>query len=112
NAALFGGFTGYSLQRASGSDDPRVLYPLLALGTGIGLGGALLVAEEWDVTSGDAWYLAAGAWWGALGGVFIADGGNSHVAPFGDPFSWGVVGGLSGLTLATVALTRKQVDEG
>ena len=33
NSGLFGGFAAYSLQRASGSDDPRVLYPLLALGT-------------------------------------------------------------------------------
>jgi hypothetical protein len=82
----------------------------LALGTGVGLGSALLVAEEWDITTGDAWYLAAGAWWGALGGLFVADGGD--VAPFNDRYSWGVVGGLGGLTLATVGLTRKHVDEG
>ena len=37
NAGLFGAFTAFTLQSAaSGSDDPRVLYPLLALGTGIG----------------------------------------------------------------------------
>jgi hypothetical protein len=32
--------------------------------------------------------------------------------PGGDPYSWGVVGGLGGLTLATVVLTQKNVDEG
>jgi hypothetical protein len=110
NGAVFGGFAAYSIEHASGSNDPRVLYPLLALGTGVGLGAALLVAEEWDVSIGDAWYLAAGAWWGVASGAFIADG--VPVLKFGDGYSWGVVGGLSGLTLATVALTRKNVDEG
>jgi hypothetical protein len=114
NGAVFGGYTAYSIQYAaqfgSGTSDPAVLYPLLALGTGIGLGSALLVAEEWDVTIGDAWYLAAGAWWGVASGAFISDG--VQVLPFGDRYSWGVVGGLSGLTLATVALTQRKIDEG
>jgi hypothetical protein len=116
NGAVFGGFAAYSILHASGctsgttSTCPTVLYPLLALGTGVGLGSALLVAEEWDVTLGDAWYLAAGAWWGVASGAFVADGVSN--LKFGDGYSWGVVGGLSGLTLATVALTRKNVDEG
>jgi hypothetical protein len=110
NGALFGGFAAYSITSASGSDDPRVVYPLLALGTGIGLGSALLVAEEWDVTTGDAWYLAAGAWWGAAGSLLLAEG--AKVTPPSDRYSWGVVGGLGGITLATVALTRKKMDEG
>jgi hypothetical protein len=110
NSALFGGYVAFSIQRASGSDDPRVLYPLLALGTGIGLGGALLIAEEWDVSTGDAWYLAAGAWWGAASGVFIANG--LHVQPFTDRYSWGIGTGLAGVGLATFALTRTKMDEG
>jgi hypothetical protein len=110
NGALFGAYVAYSIQFASGSNDPRVLYPLLTLGTGIGLGSAILVSEEWDVSTGAAWYLAAGAWWGAGAGVLIANG--QGVSPFGDRYSWGVVGGLGGLTLATVALTRKKMDEG
>jgi hypothetical protein len=110
NAALFGAFTAYSIQRASGSEDPRLLYPLLTLGTGVGLGGALLVAEEWDVGTGDAWTLAGGAWWGAAAGILIANG--RHVQPLTDRYAWGVGGGLIGLSLATFALTRSQADEG
>lgn len=110
NAALFGAFTAYSVQRASGSEDPRLLYPLLTLGTGIGLGGALLVAEEWDVGTGDAWTLASAAWWGTAAGVAIANG--RHVQPLTDRYAWGVGGGLIGLSLATFSLTRGKADEG
>src|SRR5262249_18717877 len=73
NAALFGAFMAFSVQRASGSTDPRLLYPLLTLGTGIGLGTALLVAEEWNVSTGAAWTVAGGAWWGAASGILIAN---------------------------------------
>jgi hypothetical protein len=109
NSALFGGFLAYSVQRSSGSDDPRVLWPLLALGSGIGIGSALLVAEEWDVTTGNAWFLSAGAWWGAASGIFIANG--RHV-PLTERYAWGVGGGLFGLGLATVALVKNKMDDG
>src|SRR6478735_9755318 len=72
NAAVVGGYVGFSLQRASGSEDARLTYPLVALGTGIGLGASMLVADEWDVTLGDAWFLSAGAWWPIASGVLIA----------------------------------------
>jgi hypothetical protein len=110
NGGLFGGFVAYSVQRSSGSDDPRVLYPLLALGTGVGLGSALLVSDEWDLSTGDAWFLAAGAWWGAGAGALIANG--QHVEPVDDRYAWGVGSGLAGLGLATFAMTRGKMDEG
>ena len=110
NAALFGAFTAYSMQRASGSDDPRVLYPLLAVGTGIGIGASLLVADEWDITTGDAWFLAGGGWWAAASAILIAAG--QDVEPVQDRFAWGVGGGLIGLGLATFALTRTTMDDG
>jgi hypothetical protein len=110
NAGLFGGFAAFSVQRASGSDDPRVLYPLLALGTGIGVGAALLAADEWDVTSGDAWFLSAGTWWGAAAGFLIVAGHN--LQPSEDRYSWGVGGGLIGAGLATFAVTRTRMDDG
>jgi hypothetical protein len=110
-AGLFGAFTSFSLDSAaSGQSDPRVLYPLLAVGTGVGIGAALLVADEWDVTSGDAWYLTAGAGWGSAAGVLIAAGQN--VQPSTDRYSWGVGGGFIGLGLASFALTRTSMDEG
>lgn len=110
NGALFGAYVSYSISRAGGSEDPRLLYPLLAIGTGTGLGAALLAAEEFDITTGDAWYLAGGAWWGAGSFLLLANG--EHVQPIDDRFAWGVGGGLGGLGLATFGLTRKRMDEG
>jgi hypothetical protein len=111
NAGLFGAFSAYDLERSTGPNpDPRVLYPLLALGAGIGVGGALLVSDEWDVTTGSAWYVSSAAWWGAGSAFLIAAGRN--VQPFDDRYSIGAGGGLIGATLATIALTRASVDEG
>ncbi|HEX7603984.1 MAG TPA: hypothetical protein VF316_20345, partial [Polyangiaceae bacterium] len=80
NGALFGGFLAFSLQQSAISEgsasDPRVLYPLLLLGAGVGLGGTLLASTEWNVGVGDAWYLAAGAWWGTASGFFLASATN------------------------------------
>lgn len=110
NGALFGAYVAFSIQRASGDDDPRVLYPLLAVGTGGGLGAALLASEEWDISTGDAWVLAGGAWWGAASGVLLANG--LDVGPLTDRYAWGVGAGLGGLALGTFALTRSRMDEG
>jgi len=110
NGGLFGGYVAYSLQRASGSTDPRVLYPLLALGTGIGAGTALLVSDEWDLSTGDAWFLAAGAWWGAASGVLVENGRTTVVAT--DTYAYGVASGFGGIALATIAMARQHMDEG
>ena len=110
NGALFGAFVAFGTERASGSDDPRLLFPLLALGTGTGLGVSLLAAEEWDISTGDAWVLAGSGWWSAGAGVLIANG--LHVEPLTDRYAWGVGGGLAGTGLGIFALTRKRMDEG
>lgn len=110
NGASFGAYASYSISRAGGSEDPRLLYPLLAIGTGTGLGAALLAAEEFDITTGDAWYLAGGAWWGTSSLFLLANA--EHVTPVDDRFAWGVGGGVGGLGLATIGLTRKRMDEG
>jgi hypothetical protein len=110
NGAVFGGYIGYSLVRSTGTSDPRVLYPLLTLGAAVGVGGTLLAAEEWDITTGDAWYLAAGAWWGALSGALIAQGTDER--PTEGPYAWGIGGGVTGIALGTFALTRSSMDEG
>jgi len=110
SGALFGAFAAYSLERASGNDDPRVLYPLLALGAGVGLGGSLLAADEWDIRPGDAWFLAGGTWWATTAGILIANG--REVKPLSDRYNYGVGAGVLGLGLSTLALTRTHMDEG
>jgi hypothetical protein len=110
NSAAFGGYVGLSLQRASGSEDERLTYPLIALGTGIGLGASMIVADEWDVGLGDAWFLSAGAWWPTAAGFLLADGYG--VEPKDDRFVYGLVGAAGGMALATTALTFKGVGEG
>lgn len=110
NAAAFGGYVGFTLQHASGSDDDRLTYPLIALGTGIGLGGSMIVADEWDVGLGDAWFLSAGAWWPGAAGFLLADGYG--VEPEEDRHVYALLGVATGVTLATTALTFKGMGEG
>lgn len=110
NSAVFGGYVGISLQRASGNTDPRLTYPLIALGAGVGLGATMIVADEWDVGLGDAWYLAAGAWWPLASGLLLAE--SYDVEPETDRYAYGVVGAVSGLGLATAALTFRGMGEG
>lgn len=107
NGTLYGGFLGYSLQRASGSDDPRLLYPLLAVGAGVGLGSAIILADEFDITAGEAWYLAAGAWWPAVGAHLLYQGrfGDTSSASGDEAWAFGLVSSVTGVTLATVGLT-------
>jgi hypothetical protein len=107
NAAVLGGFVGFSLQRAGGSDDARLTYPLIALGAGIGLGGSMIVADEWDVGTGDAWYLSAGTWWPAFGALLI---GKDE--PDRKKYLYGSAAAAGGLSLATVSLAFGPLTEG
>jgi len=113
NAAALGGYIGFTIQRASTASnedpDPRLTYPLIALGAGIGLGGSMIVADEWDVGLGDAWYLSAGAWWPGAAGFLLAHG---YHAPENQRHSYAVAGAAGGVTLATVALTFGGMGEG
>lgn len=109
NAAVVGGYVGFSLQRASGSTDPRLTYPLVALGTGIGLGASMLVADEWDITLGNAWFVSAGAWWPIASGVLIA---KSYDVPKEDRYIYGLVAASAGVTLSVAALSAKPMSEG
>jgi hypothetical protein len=74
------------------------------------MGTALLVTEEWNLSPADAWILAAGAWWGAGAGILLANG--QEVKPLSDRYNWGVGGGLAGLTVATLGLSRTHFDDG
>lgn len=109
NAAVLGGYVGFSIQKASGSADARLVYPLVALGTGLGLGASFLVADEWNITTGDAWYLAAGLWWPAASGFLLAD---SYHARVDDRYLYGLAGAGVGLTLGAAAIAVRPISEG
>jgi hypothetical protein len=109
NSAVVGGYVGFSLQHASGSDDARLTYPLVALGTGIGLGASMLVADEWDITLGDAWFLSAGAWWPIASGVLLA---KSYHVQDEDRYVYGLVAASAGVSLSAAALSLKPMKEG
>jgi len=106
HTAAFGGYLGYSLQRASGSDDARLTYPLAALGAGIGLGSAVIVADEWDINLARAWFLGGARICTQIGISLATDrqGPDRHLL--------GVVGAVGGLTLATAGLALGDVDDG
>ncbi|WP_437808966.1 hypothetical protein [Sorangium sp. So ce1078] len=114
NATLYGGLVGFSIQRSSGSDDPRLLYPLLAVGAGIGLGGAIIIAEEWDVGVADAWYLGSGTWWPTIAGHLIYQGRFAEHAedPGQERWASGLIGGTAGITLAALGLSLGRMSEG
>lgn len=116
NATILGGMMGFSVERASGSNDPRLLYPLLAVGAGVGLGASLLIAGEWDVGTGDAWFLSSGAVWPTVAAHLIYEGrfggASGHPGPEGDRWSFGLVGGTAGITLSTLSLALGDMDNG
>ncbi len=70
----------------------------------------MIVADEWDVGLGDAWFLSAGAWWPGAAGYLLADGYN--VKPKEDRHVYALLGVATGVTLATTALTFKGMGEG
>jgi hypothetical protein len=109
NSAALGGYVGFTMQRASGSRDTRLVYPLVALGAGLGLGASLLVADEWDVGYGDAWYLAAGAWWPAGAGLILADGYGAEPQY---RFAYSLVAAMGGAGLATLGIAGRGMSEG
>jgi len=116
NATVFGGMLGFSVERASGSDDPRLLYPLLAVGAGVGLGASLLIADEWDVGTGDAWFLSSGGVWPTAAAHLIYEGrfgaASGHGGHEGDRWTFGLVGGTAGLTFATLSLALGDMESG
>lgn len=110
HAAALGGYLGYSLQRASGSDDARLTYPLAALGAGVGLGSAVIVADEWNINVARAWFLGAGITWPAAGMLLVEQTDASD--PPGQRHLLALVGAVGGLTLATAGLALGDVTEG
>lgn len=110
HTAALGGYLGFSLQRASGSDDARLTYPLAALGAGVGLGSAVIVADEWDIDVARAWFLGAAIAWPAASMLLLEQTDASD--PPGQRHLLGLVGAVGGLTLATAGLALGDVTEG
>jgi hypothetical protein len=111
HAAALGGYLGFALQRASGSDDARLTYPLAALGAGVGVGSAVIVSEEWDINVARAWFLGASMVWPGVATLLIVDGDEEQESP-GRRHLLGIVSAVGGLTLATAGLALGEVDEG
>jgi hypothetical protein len=84
------------------------------VGAGVGLGAALIVADEWDVGVGDAWYLSAGAWWPAVASQLIYEGrfADSASIPAGEQWAFSLVASATGLGLSAVGLTCRGMAEG
>jgi hypothetical protein len=111
NSAAFGGLVGFSIQKASGSDDPRLLVPLTIVGAGIGLGAAYVASGEWEVGTGDAWFFAAGAWWGTAAGHLVFQGRFAATRQDQDRWVFGLVGGGLGASLATLGVAVRDISD-
>src|SRR6185436_15659268 len=75
----------------------------------IGLGASVLVAEEWDIGLGDAWYLSAGTWWPIVSELSLA---KSYGVRSGDAYVGGMAAAAGGITLSVAALTLHPISEG
>jgi hypothetical protein len=108
HGAALGGYVGFALQRAAGSQDARLTIPLTAVGAGIGLGASVVIADEWDITVGRAWYLSAGLGWPALGTWLLADGFGWGQR--GNRYGYPLLGAGAGLGLSVAALSLGPVN--
>ncbi|HTV19555.1 MAG TPA: hypothetical protein VMG12_12805 [Polyangiaceae bacterium] len=110
HSAALGGYLGFALQRASGSDDARLTYPLAALGAAVGVGAAVIVADEWDIDVSRAWFLGASIVWPGVGTQLLVDADGPE-SP-GRRYLLGILGSVGGLTLATAGLALGDMSEG
>jgi hypothetical protein len=69
----------------------------------------MLVADEWDVSVGGAWFLSAGLWWPTSSGLLLA---GYHDVPKKDRYVYGVVSGTGGVALAVAAMSLSDISEG
>jgi hypothetical protein len=69
----------------------------------------MLVADEWNVTMGGAWFLSAGLWWPSSAGLLLA---GYHDVPEEDRYVYGVVSGTGGVALAVAAMSLSEISEG
>lgn len=102
--AAFGAFGGYAVERSSGSSDSRLVFPLIAVGSTVGAGAAILAADEWNLASDSAYAVGLGVVTGTIGGYALGRqyaSGNPEISPF----AYGVSGGVVGLALSIRAVS-------
>ncbi len=108
--ALTGAYVGFAVEHIGGRSDGALVYPLMTLGAGVGVGASIVVAEEWDVDNAEAWYLSAASWWPTTAAVLIAD--STDLKQTSDRYAYGLIGTASGLSLATLALSLGELQPG
>jgi hypothetical protein len=107
--ALFGGYLGFAIENVGGSADSALVYPLVALGSGVGMATALVAAEEWPVSRPRAWYIAGGGFWLTSSAVFIAN--EQALAHPTDRYPYGLIGTAIGLGVSSVVSSYREVTE-
>ena len=105
HGTAFGAFAGYAVERSSGADDSRLLFPLLALGGTVGAGAAILAADEWNLSSDSAYAVGIALVAGTAAGYAVGSE-YSYGNPSTSPFAYGVGGGIGGLALGITALAQ------
>jgi hypothetical protein len=108
--AMVGGYTGYALEHIAGSGNPRIIYPLMTVGAGVGVAASLVAADEWHVSMGEAWYLSAATLWSTASALLISDG-----VKLSDPshrHAYGLLGTATGLSLGTLAVATSDIGQG
>ncbi len=108
--AMIGGYVGFSLEHIAGSSDAKLIYPLMTLGAGVGVGASLVAADEWQVTTGEAWYLSATTLWSTTSALLISDGLSERRAS--NRHAYGLLGTATGLSLGTLAISVSDVGPG
>lgn len=110
HGAALGGYFGFALESAGGDVDTRLVYPLVALGAGVGLATALIVAEEWPLDRASAWYISGGGVWLTLAGVLIAS--EQDLVHPTDRYPYGLIGTAAGLGVSSLVVSQRVVGEG
>jgi hypothetical protein len=105
HGAAFGAFAGYAVERTSGGEDARLLFPLLAVGGSIGAGAAILASDEWNLSSDSAWGVGLAMTAGTVAGYAAGiEYSPSNTAT--SRYSYAVGGGVAGLALGVVSVAN------